>query len=86
MRTQEEINRQIEGLREERKGVPQYSCFGTENHEIIDTQIDILKGNIELSDIDEGDFEEMDGQNQIYRGAEDAEMWLNEDSDDDLFS
>jgi hypothetical protein len=52
---------------------------------LIDVQISIIDGSSELSDIDEGDFEEMDAQNQVYRGAEEAEMWLDGDREEDLF-
>jgi hypothetical protein len=85
MRTQEEIKRQIEGLENEKKVLPEYSKFGDPNHAIIDAQISIIDGSKELSDIDEGDWDEMDEDNKIYRGAEDAEMWLSGDMKDDLF-
>jgi hypothetical protein len=66
MRTQEEIKRQIEGLEKMKTWLPEYSGLGTPNHELIDVQISIIDGSSELSDIDEGDFEEMDAQNQVY--------------------
>jgi hypothetical protein len=85
MRTEKEIKRQIEGLEKMKTWLPYYSFFGAPNHELINTQISILDGSSVLSDIDEGDFEQMDEQNHIYRGAEDAEMWLDGDRDEDLF-
>lgn len=85
MRTQEEIKRQIEGLEKMKTWLPKYSGFGTPNHELIDTQISIIDGSSELSDIDEGDFEEIDAQNEIYRGAEEAEIWLDGNREEDLF-
>jgi hypothetical protein len=85
MRTQEEIKRQIEGLEKMKTWLPEYSGLGTPNHELIDVQISIIDGSSELSDIDEGDFEEMDAQNQVHRGAEEAEMWLDGDREEDLF-
>lgn len=85
MRTQEEIKRQIDGLLKMKTWLPSHSTFGTPNHEIIDAQISIIDGSSVLSDIDEGDFNEMDAQNEVYRGAEEAEMWLDGDMTDDLF-
>ena len=85
MRTQEEIKRQIEGLEKMKTWLPEYSGFGEPNHLIIDAQISILYGSQELSDIEEGDWEEMDEDNKIYRGAEEAEIWLDGDGDEDLF-
>lgn len=84
-RTQEQIQKQIEGLLEDRKRLPEYSAFGDPNHACIDVQISILKGDEELSDIDEGDWDEMDEQNKIYRAAEEAEQWLDGERDEDLF-
>lgn len=85
MRTQEEIKRQIEGLEKMKTWLPEYSGFGDPNHLIIDAQISILDGSQELSDIEEGDWEEMDEDNKVYRGAEEAEMWLDGNRDEDLF-
>lgn len=86
MRTQEEIQRQIDGLLKQKERLPEYSAFGDPNHLIFDAQISILDGSKELSDIDEGDWDEMDEDNKIYRGAEEADNWLNEFDDDDLFA
>jgi len=85
MRTQEEINRQITGLEQLKTTLPAYSAFGGANHEKIDAQISILKGNEELSDFPEGDWDEMDEENDIFRAAEEAEQWLDGDNDEDLF-
>lgn len=85
MRTPEQIKDQIDGLTKMKTWLPEFSKFGTPNHEVIDAQISILDGSAELSDIDEGDFEEMDAQNQVYRGAEEAQEWLEGNRDEDLF-
>lgn len=85
MRTPEQIKDQIDGLEKMKTWLPEFSKFGTPNHEIIDAKISILDGSAELSDIDEGDFEEMDAQNQVYRGAEEAQEWLDGNRDEDLF-
>lgn len=85
MKSQEEIKRQIDGLLQMKTWLAEYSAFGTPNHEIIDAQISILDGSNELSDIDEGDWEDHDEQNEIFREAEEAVMWLDGDRDEDLF-
>lgn len=85
MKTKEEINRQIKGLQKMKEWLPAISGMGTPNHDIFDAQISILDGSQELSDIDEGDFEEMDAQNEVYRGAEEAEQWMNGEREGDLF-
>ena len=45
-RTKEEIDRQINGLEQEKRIVPEKSLFGTNNHLIIDYQIKVLKGEV----------------------------------------
>lgn len=85
MRTQQEIKRQIEGLENEKQTLPEYSHFGDPNHLVIDAKISILDGSNKLSDYDEGDWDNMDEDNKIYRGAEEADNWLQEDDDEDLF-
>lgn len=84
-RTREEIQRQIDGLLEDKKNIREYSMFGDPNHKCIDAQISILEGDEELSDIDEGDWEEYDEQNKIFRAAEEAQQWLDGDREEDLF-
>lgn len=83
-RTTEDINRQIEGLTKMKTWLPEYSGLRTPNWRKIDAQIEMLKGG-DLSDFDEGDWDEMDEDNEVYRAAEDAENWLQCVSDDDLF-
>lgn len=85
MKKQEEIQRQIDGLLKMKEWLPERSMFGDPNHEIIDAQVSILDGTNELEDIDEGDWDEMDEQNKIFRGAEEAQQWLDEERDEDLF-
>lgn len=75
MRTKEEITRQREGLEKMKKGLPEYSAFGDNNWANIDAQIDILLG------ADLGDYEDSDE----YNSAEEAEMWLNGEIEEDLF-
>jgi hypothetical protein len=85
MRTQEEIQRQADGILAEKETLPEVSVFGTPNHEIADIKISILKGDVELEDVDEGDWGEMDSANEVYRGAEEAQEWLDGDREEDLF-
>lgn len=87
IQTQEAINRQIEGLLKMKQTLPEKSFFGDRNWEKIDTQVDVLKGNVKSGSLyhDESveDFEESD--NEMYFAALEAEDWLNGDSEDDLF-
>lgn len=85
MRTQEEINRQIEGLKKMKTWLPQYSRFGDNNWANIDAQLDILEYKQDLDDMDDGDWENMDETNSIYLAAQDADGWMNGDTNDDLF-
>jgi len=85
MRNQEEIQRQINGILAEKDTLPEVSGMGTPNHEIADIKIAILRGDIELEDVDEGNWEDMDSANEIYRGAEEAQEWLDGDRQEDLF-
>ena len=84
-RSQAEIDRQIKELLIDKANIPERSLFGTPNHEIIDVQIQILKGETELEDLDEGDWEDSDETNEIFRKAEEATQWLEGDEDEDLF-
>jgi hypothetical protein len=82
IRTQTEVERQVQGLLAEKKTLPIFSAFGDPNHESIDAQIQVLRGNedAELYSHTE-DYHEY-----IYQQAIQAESWLNGDNDDDLFS
>lgn len=84
-RTQGEIDRQIKELEIDKKNLPEFSLFGSPNHGSIDAQIGILKGEISLDDLPDGDWDENDADNQIYIKAQEAEEWLNCEIDDDLF-
>jgi hypothetical protein len=85
MRNQEEIERQINGILAEKERLPEVSMFDTPNHEIADIKIAILRGSIELEDVDDGDWSVMDSANQVYRGAEEATEWLDGEREEDLF-
>lgn len=85
MRTQAQIDYQIKGIQKEMSELPAYSMFGTPNHEIATAKMNILSGDLELENVDEGDWENSDNQNEIYRGAEEATEWLEERNDDNLF-
>ena len=79
-RTDEEIKKQVEELQ---KVIDKYSNLSNEDVKI---QIDILLGDKELCDIDDGDWENMDRQNKIFRAAEKAANWLEDINEEDLFS
>lgn len=78
MRTQKQTTRQIDGLKEERKSLPEVGSLGTNNWRCIDAQIDILTGVK-----DQTDFEE--APDDVYGAANDAADWVNEETDQDLF-
>jgi hypothetical protein len=85
-RTPEEIQRQIDGLEAMKENIPEIGMMGN-NHEGIDAQIAILKDEKEVEDfyVSESDAFPEEPDNYIYSLAQDAENWLNKDSDDDLF-
>ena len=87
-RTQDEINRQILGLENEKKIVPEKSLFGTNNHLIIDYQIKVLKGEVHPHDIDEDDddFEDETEFLDVFEKAEKTREWLEGTNNDDLFN
>lgn len=86
MKTKEEINRQIEGLTAMKANLPEFNVFGKPNHKIADMQIKILKGELNIKDVDEGDWEdETDIQNEIFREVEMADLWLDGTIKEDLF-
>lgn len=74
MRTQEQIKRQVDGLKEERKSLPEIG----NNWKNIDAQIDILTG---VKDLYSFEAEEV----EIYMAANDAANWVEEECDKDLF-
>ena len=85
MRTKDQISRQISGLKKMKEWLPETSLFGEPNWEKIDAQVSILEGEVDFYDFDEGDWDEMDDINKIYIAAEEAQQWLDEETDDDLF-
>jgi hypothetical protein len=81
-RTQEEINLQIEGLIKMKDKLPEFSFFGDNNWEKIDNQIKVLNGEATSDDfyIDEDSID-----NSYYMSAQEAENWLNKETEEDLF-
>jgi hypothetical protein len=75
-RTQAEIDRQIDGLLKMKDTLPEFSFFGDNNWQLIDIQIEVLKGDL--------DADEVTDEN-LYMGAMDAEQWLSFDREEDLF-
>lgn len=79
MRTEEEKQRQIEGLENLKKTLPEYSRFEDANWEAIDAQIAIIKGEKKYEDFDDEEDE------NIEIRAYAAQQWLEEPDEDDLF-
>ena len=82
MRTQEEINRQIEGLLREKKSSPKVSVFGRATHEGIDVQIQILRENQRADDYADAD----EFSDYVYNQATLAGEWMESSMENDLFS
>lgn len=88
MRTKEEVKQQIEGLKNQKIVLPEFSMFGDNNWEKIDAKIDVLEGLKDPDDFyeDETSDEYQDGDNDLFFAAEEAERWLDGESDEDLFA
>lgn len=86
-RTPEEIKTQIEGLKKERKNIPEYSHFGDNNWTQIDAKLDILEGKSTVDDFKDDEVEEDDDLDMdvIYQSAQEADDWLDGITNDDLF-
>ncbi len=88
-RTQEEIQRQVDGLKKEKERLPEYSMFGDNNHAAIDAAIEVLEERRFASDYEEYDeslhnFPEDDIEH-VHQMALQAENWLDGYTNDDLF-
>lgn len=53
MKTAEEIQQQIEGLRELKPFVNQHSAFGDDNHEQIEAQIEVLEKRMNVNQVED---------------------------------
>ena len=78
MRTQDEINRQIEGLKADRKSLPEFSLFGDNNWEVIDESIYMLESRTTLDDYDEED-------QHLFSSLLTVADWLTGAINEDLF-
>ena len=78
-RTKVEIDRQIEGLINMKKTLPEYSIFGDANWKKINAQIAVLEGKAKPDDYYQGEH------NDIWSDAERAEQWLSGHENEDLF-
>lgn len=87
IRTQKEIDRQINGLKEQRRLLPNFTLFGDNNWEQIDAQLDVLEGKQKPDDfyVDESSEDFEDGDNDLYFAAVQAEGWLDGSDNEDLF-
>lgn len=79
MRSQEEIKRQIEGLKKEKASLPEFNFFNENNWERIDAQLSILDGLETYEDYEEA-------EQRIESAAYQAQQWLDGEDDEDLFS
>ncbi len=81
-KTQEQVDKQIELLKEARPKVRPYSAFGTDNLEGLDAQVRVLGEDMDSDDIwDRWDRDEEDMNTRS--SAEEALAWLDGDSSQD---
>ncbi len=78
-RSKEEIQKEIETLREMKPKVRQFSAFSDDHHAAIDAQIEVLEEDLDDDDVYER-FEE-DAQN-ILDEAIHALEWMNGENDE----
>ena len=80
MRTQEEIDRQIDGLEKMKSELPEFNYFGENNHEPIDVQLAILREDAEYEDYEHDEY-------NIESAAMKAKDWLEDENgiEEDLF-
>lgn len=83
MRTKEETQRQITGLKKMKEG----SRYNQDVLDAVDAQLDVLEGLKKPDDfyIDESSEEFTDGDNETYFEAEKAERWMTGEENNDLF-
>lgn len=81
MRTPEEIQRQIDGLKSMKEWLPEHNFFGDNNWKTIDDQVSILKGENTADEL----CEEYDDEEKDSSPLFDVEYWMEGSSDDDLF-
>lgn len=85
-RTQEEIQKQIAGLKAMKLRMPEFSGFGDPNHKAIDAQLDILEGKQDMDYFEDTDnFDDDSEWSHIRSEAENAQMWLDGERAEDLF-
>ena len=86
-RTDEEIARQIDGLKADRERLPEQSMFGDNNWKKIDAMISVLEGKKKPNDYyeDESAEEFEEGDNDVYFDADRADQWLQGNETEDLF-
>ena len=91
MRNQQEIDRQIAGLKNQKAGLPEFTVFGDNNWAKADAQLDILEGKKDMDEFDRESLGEDDEDKgaAIRDAAEEAQDWLygiEGDGMDDVFS
>ena len=79
MRTHEEKKQVIEALEAQKKNLPEYSMFGTPNHQKADAQIQVINQNMDAEEITKEWGEEYDEEgipNDVAIGAMEVYNWL----------
>ncbi len=82
-RTQEEIIRQVEGLKKWKEKLPNYPRFDVSELTKIDAQIDVIQDKKFVSEFWNEKLEDRD--NHVLIAAQDAEDWLFCKIEHDLF-
>jgi len=80
MRTQEEIDYQVQGILEERQTTPEKDFWGRNVWDMADAKVAVLRGVSTSADYEEGGYDL-----NTVNAALDAEVWLNNVEPDNLF-
>lgn len=78
MRTEQEKQKQIEGLKKQKETLPEFSSFGDNNWQPIDAMISMLMGLTSYKDYED---DEPNVESEAYR----CQNWLDGDTNEDLF-
>jgi hypothetical protein len=80
MPTPKEITAEIKALEECKGYIPHHTAFGEDNHAFVDTQIAVLRGEIDHEDDSTEEWEERPEREQ--NAIIEARDWLTGDSDE----
>lgn len=79
MKTQKQIDAEIETLKSQKPRVPNFTAFGDDNWAAIDVQIEVLEKEMDQDAIDAK--WPMDGEYHFYTAGCEAMDWRDEDED-----